>query len=80
MLGPMQTDGRAILRGFIDERFDGNVTAFARKSGIDRVQVLRILNGSRGARVSVDFAYRVHRSTSGRVKWDVWVSPELRAA
>lgn len=60
------------LRRYIDDEYDGSVTAFARKGGLSRVQVTRLLRQLRGARVTVDLALDIEDATRGAVVCRDW--------
>lgn len=66
---PAATD----LRRFIDSR-GISVQQFCEEHALDRIQVLRALNGNM-KRVSVEFAADVERATDGAVRWDRWLPP-----
>lgn len=46
---------------------------FCKKHELDRIQVLRVLKGQYGRRISVDFAAAIERSTCGAVPWSAWL-------
>lgn len=50
----------------------GSVSDFAAKKGLDRVQVLRVLNGTRGSRMTVKLAVSIEAATGGAVPVSLW--------
>ncbi len=66
------TDGARALRAWLlRERL--NLPKFSDITGIDRILLQRACNGER-RRISVDFAVRVERATSGAVPAHLWES------
>jgi hypothetical protein len=66
------TDGVRALRSYLDTN-GLSITAFCARNGLDRIQVLRVLNGER-RRISVDFALSIERATGGAVQTSLWSS------
>ena len=58
--------GARDLRDYF-QKIDTTATAFARDNCLDRIQLMRVLNGNI-TRVSVDFADDIFRATRGFVK------------
>lgn len=69
------TDGSRTLRTWLDNH-DLSVSAFCREHELDRIMVQRALKGDR-RRISVDFALRIERATSGAVPMALWSSDTL---
>lgn len=49
------------------------VPAFCSATGLDRIAVKRLMDGERGARMSVDFASRIATATRGFVAITDWI-------
>jgi hypothetical protein len=49
------------------------VPAFCAANGLDRVAIKRLMDGERGARMSVDFASRIATATRGFVAITDWI-------
>lgn len=70
--------GAVELQAYIDKNYPrdgeehGSVSAFASEKGLDRVQVLRVLNGTRGSRMTVKLAVAVEAATGGEVPVSMW--------
>ena len=73
-------DGPERLRQHIKQRFDGNISAFCRETGLDRIQIQRIVKRERGGRMTVDFATKIERATAGDVKVSHWASGDAPRA
>lgn len=65
-------EGARLLREHLD-RTEQSVAAFCRAHGLDRIQVLRVLKGQYGKRVSVDFARAIERATNNEIAWHAWL-------
>lgn len=70
--------GGQALQAYIDRNYPrehkdhGSVSAFAADKGLDRVQVLRVLNGTRGLRMGVKLAAAIEAATDGEVSMAAW--------
>lgn len=69
------TEGARLLREYLTLTGQ-SVQGFCKKHELDRIQVLRVLKGKYGKRVSVDFAEAIERATSGAVPWRAWLQPK----
>lgn len=67
------TDGARALRAYLTAN-NLSVSAFCAQNGLDRIQVLRVLNGERWKRITVDFAHAIEDATGGAVGWAKWRS------
>jgi hypothetical protein len=68
------TRGGSALRAFITEKFR-TIERFCASSRLSRVTVQRLCNGELWARVPVNLAFAVERSTGGKVKAE-WFAAE----
>ena len=64
--------GPAALGAYVDAHHAGSVSAFAAEKKLDRVQVLRVLNGTRGGRMTVKLAAALEAATEGAVPMSLW--------
>lgn len=72
------SDGARALREHLKSK-GLSVQKFCQTHGLDRVQVLRMLNGELGKRgASVDFAESIERATDGAVPWQSWHTRTLK--
>lgn len=77
--GPI-TDGARALATWLDERAL-SASRFAELNRIDRVQLLRAMNGER-VRISIDLAATIEKATAGAVRchlWATWTKEEVSA-
>jgi hypothetical protein len=66
------SDGARALRKYLDDQ-KTSVQKFCQQHSLDRVQVLRMLNGDLGKRgASVDFAEAIELATDGAVPMRAW--------
>lgn len=74
----MASRSRIALRGYIDRNYPiagrdrGSVSAFSADRGLDRVQVLRVLNGTR--RPGLKLAAAIEAATLGEVPMASWAA------
>lgn len=73
----MPTEGGRLLEAFLERR-KFSVQGFCRDHGLDRVQVLRVISGELGQRISVDFAASISDATKGVVPWRAFHSSTRR--
>jgi len=64
--------GVRLLREYLVAR-DESIGSFARRAGIDRVWLQRLLKYGRPARVAVADAKAIHDASNGAVPWDSFV-------
>ncbi len=64
--------GVSELRTYLD-RNGLSIRAFCELNGLAHEKVIRVLNGSRGQWISVDFANDIQEATGGKVKWKSWL-------
>jgi transcriptional regulator with XRE-family HTH domain len=52
-----------------------SISAFCDETGLDRIQISRLLRGFRGAghKITVRFAFAIERATDGAVPMKAWV-------
>lgn len=60
------------LKAYIAANFSDSISAFAAEKKLDRVQILRVLNGTRGKRMTVKLAADIERATEGTVPIALW--------
>lgn len=79
------------MQAYVDSNYPrdgephGSVSAFAADKGLDRVQVLRVIKGTRGSRMTVKLAVAIEAATGGEVPVSLWAEeteaePEKGAA
>jgi hypothetical protein len=64
--------GRERLALHIQTRHDGVVARFATEAKVSSSQLSRLLDGHRGAHLSVDLAWSIERASGGEVPWYTW--------
>lgn len=72
------TAGGLALRAHVS-KLGVSVPDFCETHGLDRIQVQRVMNGDRWRRITVDFAWSIHRATKGAVPWTTFLSRTARA-
>lgn len=70
------TEGARLLREHLTLTGQ-SVQGFCKKHELDRIQVLRVLKGKYGKRVSVDFAEAIEKATGGVVPWRAWLQNKV---
>lgn len=74
--------GAARLQAYIAQKYEGNVSAFCRAHGLDRVHIVLVLKGRR-TRINANLIRDLHRASNGDVPWWSWttdgVAPEVEA-
>lgn len=73
------TDGGRDIRALVTEQ-GISLPDWCEKHGLDRIQVQRVVNGSRYKRISVDFADEIFRATAGRISPERFRSCTARPA
>jgi hypothetical protein len=73
------SEGALRLRAYLDAHTQ-TIYAFCEATGLDRVQVQRVISGERGQRITVAFASAIEHATGGEVPMSAWVSAPPTAA
>jgi plasmid maintenance system antidote protein VapI len=74
---PTAPQGSQLLRQFIDDS-GGSIPSFAEEHDLDRVQLMRLIEGSGAKRVTVNLASRIERATGGAVPVSAWLRRSAR--
>ena len=59
--------GARELRRYL-KKTEQSMTSFSEKNGLDRIQILRLMNGLHWKRVSVSFGLSIVKATKGAVR------------
>ena len=65
------SEGALKLRAYLDAHTQ-TIYAFCEATGLDRVQVQRVISGERGQRITVAFASAIEHATGGEVPMSAW--------
>lgn len=69
------TEGGRRLRAYLTEH-DLTVPKFCESSGLNRVQVQRLITGERGENISARLALAIERATEGEIPVTAWDDAE----